>query len=194
MSGRRLPGPERRAQLLEVARGVLARRGYHDTSMNDIAAAAGVTKPVLYQHFESKRRLFSEVLSDVGVRFQASIIGAASQESSPRGQVEAGIAAYVRYVTENSDGFHLLFSSTTRTDEEWRHLVDEVEDSLVGAIADLIVVDGIAQAHRVALAHGVVGSAESMMRHWRVQGEDLDRDELIENLTKLVWGGLRSLD
>ncbi|MBU3701870.1 MAG: helix-turn-helix transcriptional regulator, partial [Acidimicrobiia bacterium] len=58
----RLPAPERRQQLLATAQAMFARLGYRDASMNDIAEAAGVTKPVLYQHFGSKRELFGEVL------------------------------------------------------------------------------------------------------------------------------------
>ena len=64
-SGPRLPGPERRKQLLGAARVAFARTGFHETSMNDVAAAAGVTKPVVYQRFESKRALYREVLEDI---------------------------------------------------------------------------------------------------------------------------------
>ena len=63
----RLPAAERREQLLRTAVAVFAEHGYHATSMNDVAEAAGVTKPVLYQHFSSKRELFIELLADIGV-------------------------------------------------------------------------------------------------------------------------------
>ena len=66
----RLPAAKRREQLLEVARCVLAQRGFYATTMAEIADSAGVTKPVLYQHFASKRDLYSAVLNDVGNRLQ----------------------------------------------------------------------------------------------------------------------------
>ena len=69
----RLSATARREQLLDVALDVFARTGYHDTSMNDVAEAAGVTKPVLYQHFESKRELFQALLDDVGARMLHAI-------------------------------------------------------------------------------------------------------------------------
>ena len=69
----RLSAAARREQLLGVAVDVFARTGYHDTSMNDVAEAAGVTKPVLYQHFESKRDLFQALLDDVGARMLHAI-------------------------------------------------------------------------------------------------------------------------
>jgi AcrR family transcriptional regulator len=62
----RLPAARRRRQLLDVAQEVFASRGFHATSMDEVAEAAGVTKPVLYQHFDSKRRLYQELLEDVG--------------------------------------------------------------------------------------------------------------------------------
>ena len=62
----RLPADQRRQQLLDVARDVFAERGFHATSMDEIAEAAGVTKPVLYQHFPSKRSLYVELLTDTG--------------------------------------------------------------------------------------------------------------------------------
>ena len=62
----RLPAKARRQQLLDTSLSTFARLGYHDSSMNDIAESAGVTKPVLYQHFESKRELFLELLVELG--------------------------------------------------------------------------------------------------------------------------------
>ena len=69
----RLPAAERRTQLIETAVAVFATNGYHATSMNDVAEAAGVTKPVLYQHFSSKRELFVELLADIGAELRDTI-------------------------------------------------------------------------------------------------------------------------
>ena len=69
----RLSAVDRREQLLEVALSTFARAGFHETSMNDVADAAGVTKPVLYQHFESKRDLYQALLDDVGHRLVAAV-------------------------------------------------------------------------------------------------------------------------
>ncbi|HEY4378100.1 MAG TPA: helix-turn-helix domain-containing protein, partial [Acidimicrobiales bacterium] len=73
MSERRLPAHERRPQLLAVATAVFAEHGFHGASMNQVAEAAGVTKPVLYQHFRSKRELYRELVEDVGVRLEDAI-------------------------------------------------------------------------------------------------------------------------
>ncbi len=192
----RLPGPERRRQLLAVARSVLAGRGFHETTMADIAESAGVTKPVLYQHFSSKRALYRTVLEDIGDRLQSTVVGAASAATSPRGRAEAGIRAYAKFVAEDIDGFQLLFNSANRQDEEWAAITRSVERSLAQAIGALIDVPTIDDQRRQVLAHGVIGLAESMMRYAGTSGRDLayTQDELVDDIIDLAWSGLRGLD
>lgn len=190
----RLPGPERRQQLLEAARQAFAETGYHETSMNDVAKVAGVTKPVVYQRFDSKRDLYREVLEDIGERMQASVFHTAAAATTPREQVEAGFAAYIEFVQEDPDGFKLLFSGASREDAEWAEIADGVERSIVSNIAALLAVEGMTQQHRHTLAYGVVGMAESMVRHWQNDvSQDIDPEDLLHSLTALAWVGLRGL-
>jgi AcrR family transcriptional regulator len=189
-----LPAASRRRQLLSVAKDVLGERGFHQTTMAGIAAAAGVTKPVLYQHFSSKRDLYTAVLRDAGDRLQEAITVANGQAGSPREQAELGFAAYVRFVQEDPAGFRLLFSSTSRQDEEWSSIGDAVTSSIAEATASRIRVEGMSEAHRRVLAHGIIGMAEGMMRYWHNGDvEGLDLDDLLADLQALAWGGLRSL-
>src|SRR5438067_5781917 len=115
----RLPAPARRRQLLDVAETEFASRGYHRTSMNDIAEAAGVTKPVLYQHFPSKRALYRELLEDVGARLLADIAAATTPADTGRERVQNGMAAYFGFVTDNQPAFRLLFGASVRNDGEF---------------------------------------------------------------------------
>jgi AcrR family transcriptional regulator len=191
----RLPAAQRRQQLLSVARAVLAQRGYHSTTMTDIAEAAGVTKPVLYQHFTSKRDLYRIVLEDIGARLEASIVEGASAAQSPRDRAAEGIRAYANFVEEDDDGFQLLFNGTNRQDEEWAAITTAVERSLAQAVASLIDVPTIDAKRRQVLAHGIIGLAESMMRYAK-QDEQLaySQDELVHDISSLTWSGLRGLD
>ena len=102
----RLPASERRTQLLNVALEEFAANGYHLTSMNQVAEAAGVTKPVLYQHFRSKKALYSELLEDVSVSLAERIAEATATAAGPRQQVEAGLLSYFTYVTDNRAAGH----------------------------------------------------------------------------------------
>lgn len=194
MSGR-LPGPERKRQILAVARAVLAKNGYHETTMSEIATAAGVTKPVLYQHYRSKRDLYRNVLEDVGARLESAVIGAAVDTTSPRERAEAGIRAYAEFVEDDLDGFRLLFSGANRQDPEWAALTSSVERSLARAIASLIDVPAIAPMRRQTMAYGVMGLAEAMMRYAK-SGEagHYPTERLSADITNLLWAGLRGID
>ena len=99
----RLPAAQRRRQLLDVALVRFAERGFHGTSMDDVAEAAGVTKPVLYQHFGSKRDLYLELLDDVGAQLLSAIAAATTSAGRPRAQVEAGFAAYLEVVSSRPE-------------------------------------------------------------------------------------------
>ncbi len=192
--GTRLPASQRREQLLATARQVFARNGFHETSMNDVAAEAGVTKPVLYQHFASKRDLFRAVLDDIGVRIETDIVEAAAGGGTPREQVERGFAAYLHFVEVDTDGFRLLFAGTSREDDEWVMITQRVERSIAQSIAELIAVPGMSAARRLSLAHGVVGLAEGMARYGLAGADaDLDLDVIAGDMTTLAWGGLRGL-
>ena len=122
----RLPADERRQQLLAVACELFARTGFHDTSMDDIAEAAGVTKPVLYQHFPSKRALYGELLDDTGRRLLDRLAEATSRATSGRERVEAGFRAYFQFAVGDRSSFRLLFGASIRSDPEFARTVDGI--------------------------------------------------------------------
>ncbi len=192
--GERLPAAERRQQLLAVGRQVFAENGYHDTAMTHMAKAAGVTKPVLYQHFDSKRELYGAILTDVGDRLTETVFGAALQADGPRDQVRMGIQAAVKFVAANPYGFQVLLAAGSSSDDEWHRIAQVWRNSMAQQVAELIVVDGMTRAHQEALAYGFVGMVESMMSRW-LEDEDrqLDADQLADDLTALAWSGLRGL-
>jgi len=189
----RLPAARRRKQLLEVALGVFAERGFHPTSMNDLAEAAGVTKPVLYQHFGSKRELYLELLEDVGSRLRVAIGKATSEAATPREQVERGFVAYFRFVADHQTAFQVLFGGGTRRDEEFAEHVRRVENSIADTIAGLIDVEGLDDDERRLLAHAIVGVAESTSRHWLHEGRRGEPERLAILVADLAWAGLRGI-
>jgi AcrR family transcriptional regulator len=189
----RLPAARRRRQLLDVAQEVFAARGFHPTSMNEIAEAAGVTKPVLYQHFRSKRELYVELLDDVGGRLREAIDKATAEAPGPHEQVRWGFRAYFGFVAEQHSAFRLLFGGGTRRDEEFAEHARRVESSIAEAIATLIDVAGLDAAERRLLAHGIVGLAEGTSRLWLDDGLPGDPVELADKVAELAWAGLRGI-
>ena len=189
----RLPAAERRQQLLDVALQSFSQQGFHQTSMNDIADAAGVTKPVLYQHFGSKRDLFLELLRELGGRLREAVGKAAVEAGGPRQQVENGMRAYFRWVEDHRAGFEILFDGDTRRDREFMSEAAKVEGEIAETIASLIVVDGLEPERQRLLAYGIVGLSETTCRHWLHNKLDITPDDLAAQVAELAWGGLRGL-
>jgi len=188
----RLSAPARRAQLLETALSVFAEKGFHDTSMNDVAIAAGVTKPVLYQHFESKRHLYGELLEHVGSELLQVLVDATNEADGPRQQVERGYATFFRFVGENRNAYRLLFWGGNRRDDEFSQTLERVEAAIAGAVMALITED-FDEAHRRTLGYAVLGLAEIVSRHWVVEELQTSPEVLAEQLTQLAWSGLRGV-
>lgn len=189
----RLPAEQRRRQLLDVACGVFAARGFHATSMDDVAAAAGVTKPVLYQHFPSKRALFIELLEDVGHQLLERLAEATAPATSGRERVEAGFTAYFRFVTSNESAFRVLFGAAARNDAEFTEIVERILDDTADAISQLIEIQGTPE-HRRVLAHALIGIAEATSRDALTDdGSMLDPALLARWVSELAWFGLRGV-
>jgi len=188
----RLSANARRQQLLDVALATFARNGYHETSMNDIADAAGVTKPVLYQHFESKRELYQALLDDVGARLVSAITTATGGATSGREQTERGFQAYFRWVAANRDAFVLLYGGASRQDQEFAGAVRRFTAEAATAIAPLIDA-GIDHEHQLTLAHALVGLSEGASRRLIERGHDFHPDPNAEQLSHFAWAGLRGI-
>ena len=189
----RLPAERRRQQVLDVACTVFANRGFHATSMDDIATAAGVTKPVLYQHFPSKRALFIELLDELGQRLLLELEQATSSAHSGRERVEAGFAAYFRFVTQNEAAFRVLFGASARNDSDFADVIERILDEVAIAVSLLIDIEGTVEQRRV-LAHALIGIAEATSRDTLTDdGSDLDGEQLARWVSEFAWFGLRGI-
>ena len=189
----RLAPEERRRQLLDVACVEFAERGFYGTAMDDLAQAAGVTKPVFYQHFSSKRELFVAVLENVGERLLAVLVEATSSVETGRARVEQGFAAYFRFVEGDRAAFRLLFGASARNDAEFADVVDNVLARAAAAVSTLIEIPGSPE-HRLVLAHAVVGMAEGISRHALTDPDGPHNPEQLAHwVAELAWFGLRGV-
>jgi AcrR family transcriptional regulator len=195
---RRLTAEQRRQQLVDVALELFARRGYRATTMDDIADAAGVTKPLVYQHFSSKRALYLELVNSIAQELLIAIRGAVVQAEGPRQQVEMGFAAYFRLVISREDEFRLLYGRDHADDKELGRALRTVEDAIAAAIEPLIDA-GLDDDHRRLLAYAVVGMAEGASRRFMEQRTATDESveeeapRLAQRMADLAWAGLRSV-
>jgi AcrR family transcriptional regulator len=207
--GRRLTADARRRQLFDVALTLFAEHGYSATTMDDIAEAAGVTKPLVYQHFDSKRALYLELLDVFSESMIDRIVQATSVAEGPRQQVELGFAGYFELMVDNENAFRLLYGRDAPDDAELGAALRRVEEAIAQAI-DPLIDAGLDPEHRLLLAHAVVGMAEGASRHWlsaqRVLGttDAVDAEEhesdrsadaarLAAQLADFAWAGLRQV-
>lgn len=190
----RMKSEDRRRQLLDVACDVFADRGFSATIMDDVAFAAGVTKPVLYQHFESKRALFISVLEDCGQRLISNIIEATRHGETLREQMVAGFIAYFDFVRNDDAGFRLLFGASARNDTDFAEVTNKVLEHFADSVTTLIIED-IPAEERSILAHALIGMAESAARYTYLSGKDtgITNEQLHEWVTALAWKGLRGI-
>jgi AcrR family transcriptional regulator len=200
---RRLTGEQRRQQLVEVAASLFSERGYRSTTMDDVAEAAGVTKPLLYQHFSSKKALYLELVEEIAHRMLAAIAEATRRAEGPRQQVEYSLEAYFNLVVSDKSSFQLLYDRDHGGDEELGRSVRRVEQALVAAV-DPLIDAGLDDDHRRFLAAGMVGMAEGASLQWieaqqgspppateAARAEEAER--LARRLSSLMWAGLRSV-
>jgi AcrR family transcriptional regulator len=199
-SARRLTAEQRREQLYTVALELFAQRGYRATTMDDIAEAAGVTKPLLYQHFSSKRALYLELVDSIARDLLSAIREAVLRADGPRQQVELGFAAYFRLVVSREAEFRLLYGRDHADDMELGRALRAVEDAIAEAI-DPLIDAGLEPGHRRLLAYGIVGMAEGASRRFMAQrpegagdaAVDEEAQRLAGRMADLAWAGLRSV-
>jgi AcrR family transcriptional regulator len=121
---RRLGRDKRRKQIVQAAKHAFARTGFAHTSLDDVAAAAGVSRALIYRHFDSKSELYIAALDDFGDYLQS--------ELGPREtwQPSSSVQQLVRVAIEDPDGFLLLFEHAAR-EPEFADVIDDVRDHSV---------------------------------------------------------------
>jgi AcrR family transcriptional regulator len=188
-------GPERRAQLLDVARRVFGSAGFHAASMETVAREAGVTKPILYDHFPSKKDLYSALLdADLAV-LHHEVKKALDSPIGNRERIRAGFQAYFDFVDEHGEGFRLLMQETVGAEDDFRERVEEVRDRILKEVADLIVRESrgtLDREHAEIVAIALIGMVETVAQ--REPGASAaKRRESVDLLVRLAWRGITEL-
>ncbi|WP_243837678.1 TetR/AcrR family transcriptional regulator [Cumulibacter soli] len=187
----RMSRAQRREQLLDAARQVFVTAGYHQAAMDDIAERAGVSKPVLYQHFPGKLELYLGLL-DTHIRDLTDLIEEAMGRSADNQErVRAAVAAYFDFVDSGSEGYRLVFESDLRNDPQVGEKVAAAQEACVAAITRSIAGDtGIDPDRARVLGVGVVGVSVASASAWQQNRDSMSRQDAIELVAALLWGGL----
>lgn len=185
---------QRRAQLLGAAREVFTASGYHSASMEDIGSHAGVSKPVLYQHFPSKLELYLAVLDDDVADLLVTVQEAI--QSSPQdneARLAATIRAYFDFVDRGDQSFRLVFESDLMREPAVAARLEQVGRTLATLAAQAIAADtGLAQDEAMLLGIALTGMAQITARHWLSSGRQIPRAEAAHLIGQLSWRGIRA--
>ena len=189
----RLPRSARRKQLLAAAQEVFVAQGYHAAAMDDIAERAGVSKPVLYQHFPGKLELYLALLDKHCDAIVAQVQAAMEATNDNKERVRGAVEAYFDFVDHESEAFRLVFESDLRNEPAVRERVERVERGCIAAITDTIISDtGVSKSRAELLASGLVGAAETAAQFWLAGGRQVPKAEAEALLAGLSWRGIAS--
>jgi AcrR family transcriptional regulator len=189
----RLPRSARRKQLLAAAQEVFVAQGYHAAAMDDIAERAGVSKPVLYQHFPGKLELYLALLDTHCDAIVEKVRDAMLVTTDNKERVGGAVRAYFDFVDHESEAFRLVFESDLRNDPAVRERVGRVETGCIAAITDAIISDtGVSRDRAELLASGLVGAAETAAQFWVAGGRTVPKQEAVALLATLSWRGIAS--
>ncbi|MDT5029241.1 MAG: hypothetical protein QOE61_5667 [Micromonosporaceae bacterium] len=176
---------------------VFSRRGYHPASVDEIAEAAGISKPMVYAYLGTKEELFTACLHREGARLLEALAEAVSQDLSPDEQLRRGLQAFFGFVAAHRDGWNVLYRQA-RGQEPFADVLAQMRTHLAEVVTDFL-----ARARRTAgltarpdevstMAYAVVGAAEAVA-DWVVDHPDEDVEVVAERLMKVLWHGTGSL-
>ena len=187
----RLPRDERRALLLTAALEVFTVAGYHSASMDEIADRAGVSKPVLYQHFPSKLELYLAVL-DTHIDSLVFEIQRAIQSTPDNAQrTRATIEAYFTFIESEGEAFRLLFESDMSVEPQVRQRLDRMTYDCAAAVSAVISMDtGLPKEAAMMLAVGMIGTAQVTARHWIERDSKLSQKQAVDLVYSIMWRGI----
>jgi AcrR family transcriptional regulator len=187
----RLPRLARRTQLLGAAQEVFVAQGYHSAAMDDIADRAGVSKPVLYQHFPGKLDLYLALLDQHCESLVNAVRSALTSTSDNKHRVAATMEAYFHFVEHESGAFRLVFESDLTNEPAVRDRVNQVELDCAKLISAVIAEDtGLGTEESMVLAIGLTGISQVTARYWLTAGMPVPRDTATRLISQLAWRGI----
>ena len=195
---RRVSAPERRELILDAAQEVFARRGYHGSSIDEIAHAAGVSKALIYEHFPSKRDLHISLL-ELHIQEIFERLATAAATSDP-GEVrlEAGVNAFLEFVETRRDAFRMLFRDAVEQDVA--EMLLGVQQQVGAAVAGLIAAEPRTErgnreesARAIEMLGQLLAGAVQSLALWWGDHEEIPRERLVQVVMDFAWLGLERL-
>lgn len=186
---------ERRTQIMISGLEVFAEKGFHLASMDDIAERAGVSKPILYQHFSSKQDFYLGVLDERVDYLVQHITESIDAAVGNKNRLEAAIACYFKLVDDADHGFRLIFESDFTMNNEVRARVEDVVSRVSRVVGTEVANQtGKSMAEANILAGGLCGLAQAAAWRWLRLGRPIAMDDAISQTLDLAWSGLSAVN
>jgi AcrR family transcriptional regulator len=189
-----MTGQERREQLVTVGRSLFAEKGYEGTSIEEIALRAGVSKPVVYEHFGGKEGLYAVVVD----REMVDLLGrltTALTKGVPHQLVEQAALALLTYIEEETDGFRILArdSPVAGTGGTFSSMLNDIASQVEHIMVREFDRRNIDSAHAPMYAQMLVGMV-ALTGMWWLEERKPPREEVAAHLVNLGWNGLAHLE
>ncbi len=189
----RLPRPARRRQLLGAAREVFVAQGYHAAAMDEIAERAGVSKPVLYQHFPGKLELYLALLDESTEELIRAVSEALASTTDNRQRVPATFRAFFDYVSGAGEAFRLVFESDLSNEPAVRERLDRALYRCAEMVSEFIRQDaGVSDDEADLLGMALVGMAQVSSRYWLSTQSKIPQRSAESLISRLAWRGISS--
>ncbi|MGV0625084.1 TetR/AcrR family transcriptional regulator [Mycolicibacter minnesotensis] len=189
--GNRLPRDERRNQLMMAASDVFVDRGYHAAGMDEIADRAGVSKPILYQHFASKLELYLAVLARHVENLVSGVRQALRTTTDNRQRLRSAIQAFFDFIEHDGQGYRLIFENDNVVEPQVAVQVRVATESCIDAIFDLVSHDSGLDPHRARMvAVGLVAISVDCARYWLDSDRPISKEDAVDGTVAFAWGGL----
>ncbi|MQA32794.1 TetR family transcriptional regulator [Modestobacter roseus] len=190
-----MTGAQRRRQLLDVGRELFAERGYEATSIEEIAARADVSKPVVYEHFGGKEGLYAVVVDREMQQLLDRFAAALSTGGHPRQLTERAALVLLDYIEEETDGFRVLArdSPVAGTEGGFSSLISEVASKVEHVLAENFALRGYDPRLAELYSQALVGMV-ALTGQWWLDTRSPDKREVAAHLVNLAYNGLSHLD
>ncbi|HLK10760.1 MAG TPA: TetR/AcrR family transcriptional regulator [Candidatus Binatia bacterium] len=190
----RLAAAARRAQLVDVGRTVFAERGYEAASVEEIAARAGISKPIVYEHFGGKAGLYAAIVDREVEHIVGRIVEAISAGTA-RERLERAVLAFLAYVEERPRGFAVLLrdAPASRRSGEMPALMYDLAGRVGAIFADQFHRAGYSAAAAPVYAHALVGMVAFVGQWWTESRRPPAVETVASHVAALAWMGLRHL-
>lgn len=177
--------------MLATAQEAFVESGYHATSMDEIAERAGVSKPVLYQHFDGKLELYLGLLETQSDKLIDQLEAALASSDDNAERVAATVRAYFEFADAPDDAHRLLFETDLTTEPAVRDLAERPFRASADAVAKLIVQDtGMPFSSAQLLGVSLVGMAQACAQRWVSEGRQTPLEQAIELVATVAWRGI----